>query len=191
MARTAEIRVSHQQFTIASRGVVAIPSGNMDRLVERAEGFLIIYTGTFWGPVKLTISTDANDLLTIDDSEWDAIEEGVFESSDTLQVETNDGSAWTQFENINNLPSSGLIKYRAHARGRVDVWGQDISDAREEHLLVLWPSPSSSDSGDPSRIIKSDGKNVNVEQLGVVRDQSDVGDDRVKIMGPFIFGKDS
>lgn len=193
MVNTTEIRVSNQQFSVVPEGHVSIPEGYSTALVEVTDTFMTVRTGTDWGPVALSISTNEEDLAAVNDDEWDAIEEGYFYKIAPLRVETNDGTVWSDFTDLSKLPRKGKIEFRVLAKGRAQGWGRDSETAQEHYSLIFWSAAAGAPQRPKHRLVKSDGKNTITARKSNTPynpDDHDASDARVRTIGPYIFGSE-
>jgi hypothetical protein len=193
MVNTTEIRVSNQQFSVVPEGHVSIPEGYSTALVEVTDTFMTVRTGTDWGPITLSISTDEEDLAAVNDDEWDAIEEGYFYKIAPLRVETNDGTVWGDFTDLGKLPRKGKIEFRVLAKGRTQGWGRDSETAEEQYYLIFWSAAAGAPQRPKHWLVKSDGKNSitpRPSNTPYTPDDHDASDARVRTIGPYTFGSE-
>ena len=177
--------VSNQHYVLVSHGVAAMPSGQTTALVELLPGGIGIVTGTFWGRIGVEIRIGAESLYEIDAGDWEAIESGTFKSSGALQLESDSGEVWSDFDTARQLPTEGNIAFRVHARGRTEAWGRDFPNSPERHLIVLW-------ADDPvvkpyRSLYASDGRNIEQISSSEVDSIPSMKDSRATTLGPHVF----
>lgn len=109
---------------------------------DQDEGGIMVRTGTFYGPVAITVETyESAEEATPDDGEWEIIQEvRLVAKGPNLRVKT-DGGVEIELPQLHLAPGEAA-GVRIHARGveqAAEVQEIRLRDgAIEHHLLQLW-----------------------------------------------------
>lgn len=143
---TADLSVEHYQYHLLDNGadIPDIPGQGGDGLVELGahHGGAVIFTGTPWGPVKVTVEVrDTAPPLELGGWEY-VVEVSQHTNNGEIVVTEPLGPIDNRLPVFETEPDS-WYRIRAHARGR-DVGSEqhDVPDKPvEHHLIQLWPAP--------------------------------------------------
>lgn len=145
-AGTAVIDIQRRQYVLMdARPALRRLPRRLNGLLDIAEGYVTVLTGTQEGPLRLTVEThDGAPPLELDG--WDEVVElSQFSPSGQVTVCELMGDSSEGLPQL-RLPPNSWFRVRCHARGRDEAMKHGIVPrALEEHKLHLWPAAAADD----------------------------------------------
>jgi hypothetical protein len=152
---SSSVRVAYGYYAISEPDIVQAEAkvgaqGTSNGLVAVVPGYAMVWTGTFYGRVGLTLDL-RQDPPPVDLADWDEVVE-VTLPLDAGQARIQEWGLGPR-DDLPNLAVAGPGTYRlrCHARGRDDASGlrgpvdigEQVDVIEEAHLLAIWPAPPS------------------------------------------------
>ncbi|USI88413.1 hypothetical protein [Rhodococcus pyridinivorans] len=136
MQSEGTVNVDHHQFIFGELYVDTTEPESHGTLIDAGQRFVSFYTGIAYGPVRVRVELHER---TPDDDrtqDWEVVEETTIEAETEMRLAAIDGTIVASVGSV----APGNYMLRAHARGRDNAYGQDVSQPCEDYLIVLWPT---------------------------------------------------